>query len=192
MDPRRRERKLGAVEAALREHGPRLKAFVNGRVRPAEVDDVLQTAAMRAVEGAASLKDPDRVLPWLYRIHRNAVTDAIRCREARRRWVDGELSAGDVPSQEAETQNAEMMCGCSVSQVQRINPRYASVLKLVDLGSASLAEAARTLGISVNNATVRLHRARRALRETMREHCGVTSLRECGSCRCIDDGCCSA
>lgn len=173
---------------ALHVHSNEFKAFVRARVPSAEVDDVLQMAAIRAFENAESLQDPDRVLPWLYRLHRNIVTDAIRKLANRQRLVDDTVSALETPS-EQETRNP---CACSVSQARRIKPpAYALILTLVDVGDASLSEKAHILGISVNNAAVRLHRAREKLRKTLREHCGVTNLRECADCRCVHEGCCS-
>ena len=58
------------------------------------------------------------------------------------------------------------------------------MLEQVDLEDRSLDDVARELGITVNNATVRLHRARRALREALAEHCHTTSVRECLDCGC--------
>ncbi|MEL6347697.1 MAG: sigma factor-like helix-turn-helix DNA-binding protein [Myxococcota bacterium] len=72
------------------------------------------------------------------------------------------------------------------------SPTYASVLALIDADGASLVETAQQLGISVNTAAVRLHRAREALRRAMREHCGVQNARDCLECRCVFDGCCVA
>ncbi len=187
-NPSGREPKAELVAKALRAHGNELEAFVRARVPSAEVDDVLQTAAIRAFEKAESLQDPARVLPWLYRLHRNIVTDEMRKQASRQRLVDDTASALEVPTQ----QDTRDPCACSVSQARRIKPpAYASILLLVDTGDASLAEAARILGISANNAAVRLHRAREKLRKTMRKHCGVTSLRECADCRCSHEGCCS-
>ena len=182
-----RERKAELVAKALRAHGNELRAFVRARVPSAEVDDVLQTAAIRAFEKAESLQDPARVLPWLYRLHRNIVTDEMRKQASRQRLVDDAARVLEVPAQ----QDTQDPCRCSVSQARRVEPpAYASILMLVDVGDASLAEAARILGITASNAAVRLHRAREKLRKTMREHCGVTNLRECADCRCVHEGCC--
>ena len=160
---------------------------MRARCSPADVDDVLQIAAVRAIESAGSLKDPARVLSWLYRVHRNTAIDESRSRTRQQRWLDGDSQAADVAATAPKSS-----CGCSVAQARRIRPSYASVLNLVDIRGATLAEAAEALEISVNNATVRLHRARKALRQSMLEHCGVTSLRECADCRCVNDGCCAA
>lgn len=181
-------RHQATVAGALRTYRSRLRAFVCARVPPDEVDDTLQLAAMRAIERAPQLDDPDRVLPWLYRLHRNIVTDAARARASRARLVDPSAEAPEVP--EAPTAGTEPGCACSIRQAQGLRPPYAAILALVDLGDATLTEAADTLGISVNNATVRLHRARKSLKDRMREHCGVVSPYQCSGCRCTYDGCC--
>ncbi|MEM9461268.1 MAG: sigma-70 family RNA polymerase sigma factor [Myxococcota bacterium] len=185
MASQRQHAHTAVVAEALRVHGGELRAFVHARVPSAEVDDILQLAAMRAVERAQQLDHPDRVLPWLYRLHRNIITDTARTRASRARLVDPTAEPPEVA-----TAKVDSSCACSVRQAQSLHPPYASILALVDLGDATLAEAATALGISVNNATVRLHRARRSLRDRMREHCGVASLMECANCRCTYDGCC--
>lgn len=173
------------VTSALREHRSALEAFVRARVPAGEVDDVLQNAALRAVEGAQSLRDPTRALAWLYRVHRNAVADAARSRASRQRMVDVDAGVPEVAAPESPG-----ACGCSLAQARSIKPSYAEVLELVDIQGASLEEAAQALHITPNNAAVRLHRARKTLKDTMAAHCGVTSARDCASCRCVEDGCC--
>ncbi len=173
------------IASVLREHAGQFRSFVAARLPSADVDDVLQTAAVRALERAKSLKDPDRVLPWLYRVHRNVIADTLRNRARRQRTLDDMDAASEVDA-------PEELCGCSLVQARRLQPSYAAVLALVDAGDATIADAAAHLGISVNNASVRLHRARKALRKAMREHCGVESPRDCLDCRCVVDGCCAA
>ncbi|MEE2902877.1 MAG: sigma-70 family RNA polymerase sigma factor [Myxococcota bacterium] len=160
--------------------------FVRARVPPEEVDDIVQQAAMRAIEHASSLKDPQRVIPWLYKIHRNVLVDVVRKKRSEVRLID---DSQNIP--EKVQSDFEEWCACSTTQITAINSRYGTILKLVDMKGFSLNEVSRMLGISVNNATVRLHRARIALRKQMLEHCGVSSIRECLDCRCIEDGCCA-
>ena len=179
--------KSEAVAETLATHAQAFRRFVRSRLPDAEVDDALQVAAVQAVERAGSLKQPDRVLGWLYRIHRNVITDVLRKRASHQRMLANEASAAfPVTSVDAE------QCDCSLVQAQRLAPAYAEVLSLVDIGEASLSQAAEALGISANNAAVRLHRARKALRANLLEHCGVASARDCVACRCVLDGCCVA
>ena len=174
------------VGEVLGRHASRLRAFVAAQVSPDEIDDVLQAAALRAVERSATLRDPDRALPWLYRIHRNTIVDLWRQRASQERLRERE----EAP--DAQLDVVDTSCDCSIVQARRMRPAYASVLALVDAGDATLSEAAEVLGISVNNATVRLHRARKALRKAMRDHCGVENARDCVRCRCVYEGCCAA
>ena len=179
------------VATALRRHRGKLEAFVRARVPTPEVEEVLQAAAVRALERRATVREPERLLAWLYTIHRNVITDAVRKAGSRRRLT---AHARAEPGRDAIQWPSPLLdeqCRCSVTQARGLGERYASILSLVDLGDHSVAEASKVLGISANNGAVRLHRARKALRKRMLEHCGVSSARECAQCRCIDEGCCA-
>lgn len=187
-----RTRSLDHVETALRAHRKELERFVAARVSVADADDILQIAAMRAIENADRLADPEKVLPWLYQIHRTVAVDVVRKRTSEERKIEAlaaEPQLG-VPSSAPDALEESVACGCSLEQARQLNPRYAAILGLVDIGGASLKEAARSLGVTVNTATVRLHRARKALKEKLMAHCGVQTMRGCNDCRCTYDGCC--
>ena len=51
-----------------------------------------------------------------------------------------------------------------------LKPEFADLLRRADLLGQSHAAIARDLGLSVGNVAVRLHRARKALRETLLSH----------------------
>ncbi|MEM6957142.1 MAG: sigma-70 family RNA polymerase sigma factor [Myxococcota bacterium] len=177
------------IASALRAERGSLRAFVCARVAEADVDDVLQQVALRAVERASTLRDPERVVQWLYRLHRNAIVDLYRRHEA-----DGRLADALEPVAEAAESKAPLdeNCKCSLVQMRTLRESYARILELVEVEGKSLKEAAGELGISVNNATVRLHRARKALRERLLEHCGVEGAAGCNDCHCTYEGCCAA
>lgn len=176
-----------SVTDALRIHGAALRRYVRARVDPADVDDILQVAALRAIEKAHTLRDPERIFPWLCRVHGNVIVDAARDQARERRLI--EAASREAEPLAGETEPASI-CGCSVTQARKLSETYASILDLVDLGGVSLGVAARQLDISVNNATVRLHRARAALKKRLMDHCGVTSFRACADCRNSYEGCC--
>ena len=78
----------------------------------------------------------------------------------------------------------DTVCGCVVGLVETLKPEYASALKEVEIKEASLADYARTVGITPGNGAVRLHRAREALRKQVVRCCGTCADHGCEGCTC--------
>jgi DNA-directed RNA polymerase specialized sigma24 family protein len=152
-------------------------AFARGRLGPGvDSEDLVQQALLRATQKIGLLRDPSLVVPWFYRVLRRAIADHhARAKSEHLRWQS---------AQEPGTVGTAATCACSLTVLASLPERYAEVLRRVDLGDESLAEVAGSLGTTVNNTTLRLHRARKALRERLRESCGTTSARACLDCAC--------
>lgn len=158
-------------------------AFVRGRIRPgADAEDIFQQALVRATEHASALRDRSRTRPWFFRILRRTLAD----HHARWALREAKLATLAADLDEAAPEDVAV-CGCSLGQLERIRPEYADILRRVDIDEAPVADVAGALGITVNNATVRLHRARRALRDQLMSFCGADSARACQSCSCDDE-----
>jgi DNA-directed RNA polymerase specialized sigma24 family protein len=85
-----------------------------------------------------------------------------------------------VPSTEVHDQ----VCACIGRLAATLKPEYAEVLREVEVGGRPLKEYAEGHGITPNNATVRVHRARQALRKQVAAACGVCAEHGCVDCRC--------
>lgn len=168
---------------------PALKGFLRARLGDTdEVNDVLQKATMKALSRSESLQDPSKIVPWLYRILRRTLIDHRRAASTRAAYV---VMMEPLPDQASETAAPDDACACSLRQLDSLSPNYSTILRRAVLDGAGLSEIADELHISVNSATVRLSRARQALREKLRQHCGVASLAACLHCVCDERGCCS-
>jgi RNA polymerase sigma-70 factor (ECF subfamily) len=153
-----------------------LAAFVGRRVPPGiDPEDLLQEALFLAARGIASVREPDRIVPWFYRILRRVLADSY----GRAERVDALSTEANAP-----TGSEGALCDCAVTALDGLAPAYADVLRRVYLDDEEPAAVARALGTTTNNVTVRLHRARDALRRRLREQCGTTSARTCISCAC--------
>ena len=154
--------------------------FVRRRVRSdADAKDLLQQALIKATEKLHSLRSGERVDAWFFRVLRNVIADHYADgarREARLTLLAREAS--EAPPADA------VACGCSLGLLETLHADYAAILRRVDLGEEPLDDVARALGITPNNAKVRLHRARKALRGALLSFCGTESLRACQSCGC--------
>jgi RNA polymerase sigma-70 factor (ECF subfamily) len=164
-------------------HAGRIRRYVVRIVGDADADDVTQEAFSRAHRALGTHRREASVTTWLYRIATNAAVD--RLRSAARREADG------VPVEEAEP--AELLaasggaCGaesdgrvirkemshCILGLVASLPPAHREVILLGELRELSDREIAETLGLTLEAAKMRLHRARAALRKVLEGSCSL-------------------
>ena len=77
------------------------------------------------------------------------------------------------------------ICTCLYALLPTLKPEYAEILRRVDLLGEPRQQVAAALGVTVNNVTVRLHRARQAIKRALLEWC--TTCPEHGFLRCACD-----
>jgi RNA polymerase sigma-70 factor (ECF subfamily) len=161
------------LTAALAEHGHWLRTVLAARgVERAALDDVLQEVAAAAIAGLPTLKDPQRIAAWLYRI---AVVQALLYRRRtgrRRRFVERYSDSGSAPSEEVDNDPLAWLLAEEAQQlvrqaVARLAPQDAEILLLKYTEDWSYRQLAQHLGMSQNAVEARLHRARGRLRMTL-------------------------
>src|SRR5512146_319684 len=77
--------------------------FLEGRVEShAVAEDILQSAFVRGMEKASTLRDEESVVAWFYRVLRTAVIDHYRSRQSTARIFEGWPENLDVPGQPVE------------------------------------------------------------------------------------------
>jgi DNA-directed RNA polymerase specialized sigma24 family protein len=173
-----------AVRRAVDTQAPQLLAWVRKRCgTKLDARDVLQKAVTRALERSEQLRDPSRAEAWVGRIVRTVLIDELR----KRREFTVAVDAVDAPNVDP----GDIDCWCVLAQTERLKPEYALLLRRVIVDGIPVTQVAGELGLTPNNAMVRLHRARAALRARMVEHCGTTSARSCSECGCEERGCCA-
>jgi RNA polymerase sigma-70 factor, ECF subfamily len=172
------------IRAVVVAQSEQLTAFVRSRGgATVDADEIVQNAIARALEHADQLRDPARAEAWLGRVVRNVLIDELRSRQSPVLAVDElELYATDDDS--------TIDCGCVLVQAEELKPEYATILRRVIIDGIPVTQAARELGLTPNNATVRLHRARESLKERLKAHCNTTTVRSCSECGCEARGCC--
>lgn len=181
----------GALLARLTSERRRFVAFARRRLgSDADAEDIVQQGFARAAEKLVDLREADRVVPWFYRVLRRLIADHQARRALAARRLD-ELASSMVEA----TPEEHASCACALGLMDQLRPEYADILRRVDLEDQALDQAAAALGITPNNAGVRLHRARARLRADVQALCGTpgatTSQSACGGCTCdegVDNG----
>lgn len=163
----------------------RFLAFLERRVGRREVaEEILQEAFVRGLDKGASLREAESVTAWFYRLLRNALVDHLRRRGAEERAL--QLAAHEPSEEEPAPDQALMgtVCGCVRGLIETLKPEYAAAIRRVDLDGVSVQAFAAEVGISANNAGVRLHRAREALHRQLVKSCGTCTEHGCLECTC--------
>jgi RNA polymerase sigma-70 factor (ECF subfamily) len=162
-------------------------AFLETRVESrAAAEDILQSAFARGLErGPAG--DEENVTAWFYRVLRNAVIDHYRRRASSARAMEA-WGREFTDRQEPDVETQRRICACINELLEGLKPEYRDALRMVDLEDATLSELAGRSGISAENAAVRVHRARKALRRLVQRACGTCAEHGCEDCGCRGGG----
>lgn len=136
-------------------------------------EDLAQETFLSAKQNLSSLKDPNKVKSWLFRIARNKCLDHFRRASTKRERADeraGERSDPDLNLVQLQLERSEMS-SCVQGKIDKLPEAYRTVLFLFDIMEMSHQEIADVLDDKQGNVKVRLHRARKALKEILEREC---------------------
>ncbi len=158
-------------------HRDRILRYIKSMVRDAaQAEDVLQEVMLRASRGYTDLRAEEALTTWLYRVATHASVDHLR-RRARRlpveTWTElDELVAHDdsLPSVEQAVER-QQMSSCVQRFLGRLPDQYRSVLILADLEGLTAPEIGELLGLTLTTVKIRIHRARRLLKQELEAGC---------------------
>lgn len=168
--------------ARLAQQHSRFLQFLRNRVGDAAAaEDILQAAYLRAIERGAQLRESESSVAWFYRILRNAVADHYRQHAAAERAVDRWTADW---KEDYEPAVEEGVCACIREAVGALKPDYRTAIEQVDLGGMSVEAFAQAQATTANNASVRLHRARKAVAKQLIAICGTCATHRCIDCTC--------
>lgn len=169
----------------LVENHARFLAFLKARVESTAVaEEILQAAFVKGIERGGAIRDEESAVAWFYRLLRNALVDHYRRKAAERRGHERYVSENPEESTELRSALEGAVCECVTDLIPTLKSEYADVLRRVELEGVSVASVALELGLTPNNAAVRLHRARQALRQRLEQTCGTCTEHGCLQCTC--------
>lgn len=156
-----------------------LRHYLRRRVRDEAVaEDLLQDVFVRVHEHRQELRESDRLVPWVYRIARNAVTDHFRARPTTplgdHEPGHGSEGTEGVPGADGEDTNPNRVLGAWLRLMIHTLPEpYREALELTELQGLSQKEAAQRLGLSHSGMKSRVQRGRVRLRTLLDRCCEV-------------------
>lgn len=166
--------------AAQRE---RWLAFLRPRVRDeAAAEDILQDSLLKAFRKGDSIARDESSIAWFYRVLRNTLIDHARRQNARPEYPADSLDS--LIPENLAPEGAPATCQCFYRRLDHLKPRYARLIRLIDLEQRPVAEVAELLGERLSGVHVALHRARKALRRELERFCGDCASGGCLNCTC--------
>lgn len=152
----------------------RIRKFIAVTVKDEWVaDDLTQETFLRAHRNLEKLEEPDKISAWLFRTAYNLCIDHFRA-ASRRSFEPLEAVEHRRPAVESSPRKAlecSQMSLCVQDKAMLLPESYRSIVWLCDVSGFTLKETAEILDISIENAKVRLHRARKKLRAILKENC---------------------
>lgn len=143
-------------------------------------EELLQAAFVKGLEKADSIRNEDRATAWFYRLLRNALMDYYRRQITENRVLEHQST--DVANFDQEI--IDTVCKCVNALIPTLKPEYSNILQAADVQELPLETVAKELRITPNNAAVRLHRARQALKRQLERSCGTCVTHGCLDCTC--------
>ncbi len=147
-------------------------------------EDVLQEFYAKALSKAGQIRGSESIVAWLARLLRTTLADHYRARERRMRH-EGHFAreaARFVNPTEKEVNS--FACECLHGLLPTLRTDYAEILRRIDLAGEDRGEIGASLGLTMNNLTVRLHRARQALRAALMQSCKTCPVHGFLQCGC--------
>src|SRR6202142_376532 len=174
-----------------------------GRIAgPLDTEDLTQIVFAKAATALPRFRGDALASTWLYRIAANVASDWLRGRAAREAKLTVHLPEGGetgqahaaiaVPDPQSSPEQPlvrKEMHDHIRREIGQLSAGNQEVLILGQLGGLTDEEVAQTLGISLANVKVRLHRARAQLKQAIGARCGFyrTEL----SCAPSSQACCA-
>lgn len=157
-------------------------AFVEKRVgNRATAEEILQDAFVRSLDKFDTVRET--AVGWFYRVLRNAIIDHYR-RTASAERRNEAYAVEEQHAAQVDDELQRVVCKCVTELAETLKPEYAAALKRVEVDGVSVKDYADEVGISSNNAGVRIFRAREALRKQVARSCGTCATDGCVDCTC--------
>ncbi len=159
---------MNTSEQIWHEYHDRLHGFIQSRVGdPSLADDILQQVFVKIHAKIDTLKDDQKMQPWVYQIARNTITDYYRTHKETHNLPEI-LEPPDEDPIDIERRN---MSGCLVPIIKSLPEIYSEALILSETEELTYKEMAERLGITPAGAKARVLRGRKMARDSVLRCC---------------------
>ncbi len=161
-------------------------AFLTRRLSSqADAEDLLQDFCLKALTRQHQVHDANSIVDWLYAVLRSTLYDHYR--KSGRRGRASQLYAQEIKVLDEGSEADDLLesiCACLHTLLPLLRPDQAELVRRVDLEEEDRALVAADMDIRPGTLSVRLHRARQALRKTLLTSCANCCEHGFDDCGC--------
>ena len=117
-----------------------------------DAEDILNESVIKALRSIHTLKDPEKIKPWFYRIISNTALTHLKKQQKIVYLSDEEMESLDVVTDDYSQLDLQ-------SLLDVLEPKYKSILVLRFFEDMTIPEVADVLGINENTVKTRLYKA---------------------------------
>lgn len=151
----------------------RVRKFILASVKNESVaDDLTQETFIRVQENLKTVREPEKVSSWIFRIAYHLCQDHFRGLKKSPTLVeihDGLVNLEETPVQKKLEQGE--MSQCVRDKLSLLSETQRSIIIFAEIMDFSLQEIADILGLTLENVKVRLHRARKKFKAILEKEC---------------------
>ncbi len=161
------------------EYRQRIRRYVARLAGEHEADDLTQEVFLKVSRALPDFQGKSSLSTWIYKVATNTVLDRLKSPAHRQaileaQDIDSEGVApmpDDNPLSVDQQLIREQMSECIREVVAKLPPDYRAVIALSEMEDLKNSEIADVLGISLDAAKIRLHRARTVLKKELEGKC---------------------
>lgn len=159
-----------STDQIWQEFSDRLKLFILRRIRSEhDAEDILQDVFWKIHNNIDTLKQGDKLEPWIFQITRNTIIDYYRHQDK----APSDIS--EIPDQEVEPVVAEDtpedVVACLKPMIDDLPENYRQAIILTEYEGLTQKEMSQRLELSLSGAKSRVQRAREKLKGTLLACC---------------------
>jgi len=162
------------------EYRPKVRRYLARLAGEHEADDLTQEVFVKISRSLSGFKGESSLSTWIYKVATNTALDRFKSpayrqeactvpSEAELAQAAALLSDGPLPADQQLIRDE--MNDCIRGVVDGLPPDYRTVIALSEIHELKDKEIAEVLGVSLEAAKIRLHRARAALKDKLEDKC---------------------
>lgn len=166
------------------EYHAKIFRYLTRIVGQSEAEDLTQEVFVKVGQSLETFRGESQLSTWIYRIATNAALDRLRQPSVRHGGekllpveaiaeikADADIQTGELKASTEQRLIRSEMNGCIREIIQTLPEQYRSVIVLSELEGLKDSEIAEILGLTLQTAKMRLHRARAKLRKELAAAC---------------------